>query len=267
MSILLHPHTKQRLEQVLRPGAYIVHGKQGAGRLMAVRHVLDGYDIQIIGHEDGSIKIASIHNIVRQLNLKNSNEKYAIIIDDAERMTHAAQNALLKTLEELPTYATVILIAGHLDSLLPTITSRTHNLYFKEPSRQSLLEWLKEQHIDHVPGKVEELIDYHGPLPARILKELEAKDGDGDKSASIRALFSDELSDRLEAASQLQSELPEVLDDIIVFVRKQLRDNPDSYWSETVQLCLEAKRLVDAHANKRHVLDVIALREQVLWQN
>ena len=46
------------------------------------------------------------------------------IINDAQKMTLQAQNALLKTIEEPPAYAIILLLADNPDSLLPTISSR-----------------------------------------------------------------------------------------------------------------------------------------------
>jgi len=50
------------------------------------------------------------------------------LIPDAELMTPQAQNCLLKTLEEPPKYAVIILLTVNFDALLPTIRSRTVNL-------------------------------------------------------------------------------------------------------------------------------------------
>lgn len=52
------------------------------------------------------------------------------IVDQAERMTPEAQNALLKTLEEPRGAATLVLVASNLDALLPTIRSRCQRLLF-----------------------------------------------------------------------------------------------------------------------------------------
>ncbi len=46
------------------------------------------------------------------------------IIDEAQKLTLQAQNALLKTIEEPPAYAVVMLLADNPDALLPTISSR-----------------------------------------------------------------------------------------------------------------------------------------------
>jgi DNA polymerase-3 subunit delta' len=52
------------------------------------------------------------------------------VIDDADHMNAASANALLKTLEEPPPYAILILIAASPDSLLPTIRSRCQQVRF-----------------------------------------------------------------------------------------------------------------------------------------
>lgn len=52
------------------------------------------------------------------------------IIDDADRFNDESGNALLKTLEEPPDYATLILISSDLDQMLPTIRSRCQHVRF-----------------------------------------------------------------------------------------------------------------------------------------
>ena len=57
--------------------------------------------------------------------LNHTDSEYKIyIIPDANKMTEQAQNALLKTIEEPPVYAIIILLTENCDSLLPTIRSR-----------------------------------------------------------------------------------------------------------------------------------------------
>ena len=57
--------------------------------------------------------------------IKPYSSKYKIyIIADADLMTVQAQNALLKTLEEPPQYAVIMLLTENAEVLLPTIRSR-----------------------------------------------------------------------------------------------------------------------------------------------
>ena len=53
------------------------------------------------------------------------------IVDEAEKMTVQAQNALLKTIEEPPSYAVIILITTNQEAFLPTILSRCVQLKLK----------------------------------------------------------------------------------------------------------------------------------------
>ncbi|MGH7786062.1 MAG: DNA polymerase III subunit delta' [Candidatus Binatia bacterium] len=52
------------------------------------------------------------------------------IVDDADRLSIAAQNALLKTLEEPPGQALIVLITGSPGALLPTVRSRCQRINF-----------------------------------------------------------------------------------------------------------------------------------------
>ena len=53
------------------------------------------------------------------------------IVDEAEKMTVQAQNALLKTIEEPPSYAVIILITTNQEAFLPTILSRCVQMKLK----------------------------------------------------------------------------------------------------------------------------------------
>lgn len=72
-----------------------------------------------IGIDDIRTQISSI------LELKPYKYKYKIfIIEDADTMTVQAQNAILKTIEEPPSYAVFLLLSTHFNSFLQTILSR-----------------------------------------------------------------------------------------------------------------------------------------------
>lgn len=83
-------------------------------------------DIIYITHEKASIGVDDIRlQINSDIAVKPYESRYKIyIIDEAEKMTEAAQNALLKTIEEPPEYAVVLLLASKAAALLPTILSR-----------------------------------------------------------------------------------------------------------------------------------------------
>ncbi len=83
-------------------------------------------DIIYVTHEKTGI---SVDDIRRQINgdivLKPYSSRYKIyIVDEAEKMNIQAQNALLKTVEEPPSYAVILLLTTNADAFLPTIRSR-----------------------------------------------------------------------------------------------------------------------------------------------
>lgn len=67
------------------------------------------------------------------------------IINEAEKMTVQAQNAILKTLEEPPEYAVILLLTTNVNSLLPTILSRCVVLNMKPVSDELVKKYLMEQ--------------------------------------------------------------------------------------------------------------------------
>ena len=90
-------------------------------------------DIITITHaKPNSIGVDEIRRMRADLQIKPyANPHKIYIIPDAEKLTVAAQNALLKTLEEPPEYAVILLIANGVSSFLPTILSRCVVLHEK----------------------------------------------------------------------------------------------------------------------------------------
>lgn len=64
------------------------------------------------------------------------------LICDAERLNDESANALLKTLEEPPPYSLIVLVATHIDSILPTIRSRCQVIRFNPLSTANVVELL-----------------------------------------------------------------------------------------------------------------------------
>ncbi|HSW47770.1 MAG TPA: hypothetical protein VLG67_01705 [Candidatus Saccharimonadales bacterium] len=91
---------------------------------------IDKFDITLIeknasGKNISSIGIDDIKDIHKNIFLKPIISTFkAVILDDAQLLTHQAQNALLKVLEEPPAHTIIILSVDTTESLLPTILSR-----------------------------------------------------------------------------------------------------------------------------------------------
>jgi len=72
-------------------------------------------------------------------------EHKIFIIQGADQMSIAAQNALLKTLEEPPSYAVFLLVSENFNNFLSTILSRCVTLKLKPLSHELVEKYLKEQ--------------------------------------------------------------------------------------------------------------------------
>lgn len=99
-------------------------------------------DIIRVTHEKpNSIGVDDIRaQINNDIDIKPYSSPYKIyIMNEAEKMTIQAQNALLKTLEEPPSYAVILLLTTNVNNLLSTILSRCVVLNMK-PVRDDLVK-------------------------------------------------------------------------------------------------------------------------------
>lgn len=92
------------------------------------------------------LKIDTVRDWLADINLRPYEARQRVfILHDAERLTEAASNAMLKTLEEPPPYATLILVAHTAGELLPTIVSRCQPLKLRPLPRAAVAETLRER--------------------------------------------------------------------------------------------------------------------------
>lgn len=85
-------------------------------------------------------------NIVNDVSIRPYHGKVKIyIIDEADKMTVGAQNALLKTIEEPPEYLVILLLVRNMSLLLETIRSRCIKLLLSAVSNDRIKRWLVEK--------------------------------------------------------------------------------------------------------------------------
>ena len=105
-------------------------------------------DIIYVQHEKpNTLSVDDIRDQVnRDIDVKPYASRYKIyIIDEAEKMNVQAQNALLKTIEEPPAYAIILLLTSNADAFLPTIRSRCVTLNLKVVPDKMIKKYLMEQ--------------------------------------------------------------------------------------------------------------------------
>lgn len=164
----------------------------------ACKQVLSGNhpDLIYVTHE----KPASIgvDDIREQLNdtiqVRPYSSYYKIyIVDEAEKMTVQAQNALLKTIEEPPAYAVILLLTANTGMLLPTILSRCVVLDLKPVPSEKIKKYLMEEL---------ELPDYKADVCTAFAQ--------GNVGKAKRLALSDSFSEMMEHAIHLVKYISEM---------------------------------------------------------
>jgi DNA polymerase-3 subunit delta' len=156
------------------PQALLIHGPIGTGRrllaLSIIGRLLNLENVDFAagvaglridpelapGHPDlcivqpppekRMIPIESIRELIGSLNLTSHQQGYKVaVVNPAQALTHPAANSLLKTLEEPPGRAVIILITDSLSRIPATIVSRSHRIRVAVPAADVALDWLNAQ--------------------------------------------------------------------------------------------------------------------------
>ncbi len=175
--IIGHEREIAHLEKAIRAGkvshAYIFSGEKGCGKLTlakafamtlqctdereqpcgkchSCRQAMSGNhpDIVILRHDKpNTIGVEDVREqLVGDVRIRPYNGKYKIyIVPDAEKMTAQAQNAILKTIEEPPEYAVILLLTTNEQSFLDTIRSRCVLIGMKPVPDERVKRYLMEQ--------------------------------------------------------------------------------------------------------------------------
>ncbi|MCD7944134.1 MAG: hypothetical protein LUH43_04510 [Clostridia bacterium] len=75
--------------------------------------------------------------------IPSESERKIYIVRDAEKMTASAENALLLSLEEPPSYVLYLLLTTDISSLLPTVRSRASAIHMRAPTKDETLDFVK----------------------------------------------------------------------------------------------------------------------------
>lgn len=217
--IVEHLKNAIRMEKVSH--AYILNGENNAGKMMlaeafamALQCEAQGEepcmecrscrqakehnqpDIIYVSHDKPNV--ISVDDIRHQLNndivIKPYSSKYKIyIVDEAEKMNVQAQNALLKTIEEPPTYGIILLLTTNADGFLPTILSRCITLNLKSVQEDLIKEHLMKQY---------QIPDYQAEVCAAFAQ--------GNVGKAIQLASSDEFNELKSTAISMVKKLEDM---------------------------------------------------------
>ena len=258
-------HFRSALKNHQVSHAYILNGENGSGKNMLAKafakalvceagygdscnmcracHQFDSGnhpDVKWITHEKAnSIGVDEVREqINNDIVIKPYSSKYKVyIIDEAEKMTVQAQNALLKTIEEPPEYAVILLLTNNIGGLLPTIQSRCVRLDLKVVDDGLVKKYLME-HL-HVP-------DYQAEIDASFAQGSIGRAKEAATSQEFAEMTQNalrilkyantmevyELSDAIKSLSEDKQNINDYLDifqfwfrDVLMFKATQEIDN------------------------------------------
>ena len=178
-TLLFESATKQQLDALVvdLPQSTLLTGADGAGLLTAAKYVASANNIAaIIQPTDkdgavapaGSIKLDSIRQLRRQARGRAAT-RTIFIIDDADRMSHRAQNAFLKLLEEPTPHIHFILTSHKPHLLLATILSRVERFSIRPISLHQTHQLLKQLGVDD-PRIEQQLLFLASGKPAALTR-------------------------------------------------------------------------------------------------
>jgi DNA polymerase III subunit delta' len=125
--------------------------KGGCNNCLNCRTALAGThaDIELIETEGLSIKIDEIRELITRASWSPSVGGYrVVVIEDADRLTESAANALLKAIEEPGLRTVWLLCAPSASDVLPTIRSRTRSIILRTPSTSAVAKLLEAEDIN-----------------------------------------------------------------------------------------------------------------------
>ncbi len=162
-------HLQKAIAQKKTSHAYIINGEKESGKRMladafaatllceaggadaccqcrSCKQIASGNnpDVIYVTHENKSLGIKDIREqLVGDIAIKPYAAEYKVyIVEDANLMTLEAQNALLKSIEEPPSYIVVLLLTTNADAFIPTILSRCVTLNMEQVSEQIIMNEL-----------------------------------------------------------------------------------------------------------------------------
>ncbi|MBO3445723.1 DNA polymerase III subunit delta' C-terminal domain-containing protein [Clostridium sp. CCUG 7971] len=209
--------------------AYMFEGIDGIGKkkfagelakiLLNTENVDSSPDYININADGSSIKIAQIRKLQTDIIIKPHKEYKIYIINEAEKMTVEAQNALLKTLEEPPEYAIMILITSNKERLLDTIKSRCEIIKFLPISLLDLKKFLIDKGIEEQRaqllsvfsrGSIEKALELSESADFAIMRD--------DIQSYIQTILDKKIIDILEIPANMDKYKKEIVSILDIFV-------------------------------------------------
>lgn len=177
--------------------------------------------------EGGTLKVEQVREVTRFLSLKPYQSQYKIVIFLRFQEANAnAQNALLKTLEEAPSYAVLLLTADNAEQLLPTIVSRCEILRLRPLQLEAVTEFLTARGIESEKARLLAHLSSGRPGYAlRLSADEKALAFRAEKLTDLRKLLAAKRRDRFHYAEKLAKEKESFRQTLFIWL---------SYWRDVL---------------------------------
>ncbi|MEX0850086.1 MAG: hypothetical protein WD015_01160, partial [Gaiellaceae bacterium] len=199
--------------------AYVLHGPAGVGKrtaafAFAAALLGDERRVQARTHPDlyileplgEMIRIDDVRALRHDLHMRPFEaDRRVYLVLDAQRMNEDAADALLKDLEEPPSYAVIVLVASELGPLPPTILSRCQLVPFRRLSERAVREWIAERAPERSEEEIRALSRASAGRLDRARRLLDPAAADRRESliTVARAAYTDPAFEPGDAASAL----------------------------------------------------------------
>ena len=182
-------------------------------------------DLLRVGLEEGKrqLGIDAVRGLIGFVRLSSQYAGYRVaLVHQADHMNRSSANSLLKTLEEPPANAVLVLVADQPARLPATIRSRCQQVAFAAPTPRQAKDWLQAQEA----SAAESLLPLCGfaPLAAIALLQRDAASLQDRLTGQLAGLASGELTVHAAADAWPSDDLALMLDLLIVNCQRLLRD-------------------------------------------
>jgi len=252
--------------------ALMINVLKGTKQVNVINHILNKlnlkeHSVKDIAPEKGSIGIDKVRAIKLEMSLKNSTEKKLLVIYNSELLTHEAQNALLKILEEPTPNLLIILLTENIDSLLPTVQSRCQIIEISKPSKSQFKQLLIEK--GYKISEIDKALAISGGLPDLTLSILNNESTNLTENLEYsKALLKYPLISRLKEVDTLsknKEQLADVLHAMELIASSGSKASItkigqlDKNWQRILTAVLDAKTNLSHNVNTRLVLTKLML--------
>ncbi|MBE5958817.1 MAG: DNA polymerase III subunit delta' [Lachnospiraceae bacterium] len=176
-------------------------------------------DIKWVSHEKTVISVDDIREQINSdVEIKPySGKRKVYIVPDAEKMREPAQNTLLKTLEEPPAYAVILLLTNNSNSFLQTIMSRCLQMNIRPVRDEIIKEYLKNELSisDYEAGIATAFSGGNPGKAAKLATSEEFSEMKNDVSNTISSIVSGTMEDitaAIKKAGEYKEDIMEYLD-------------------------------------------------------